>query len=126
LDSVIDSDAQPVPPYSIFGNEPEHDWCFYYQKADLARQRGDWQEVVRLGEEAEKLGLHPNDQIELMPFLQAHAFLGDQKRVRGYSTRINTQLFYKDQACDHLNSMAEQGYPLSAEMQSHVAELFCK
>jgi len=126
LDNVIDDAAQPIPPQSIFGNEPEHDWCFYYQKADLARQRGDWNEVIRLGEEAEKLGLHPNDQIELMPFLQAYAFLDDQKQVRGISTRINTQLFYKEQACDHLSSMTDHGYPLSGEMQSHVDELFCK
>lgn len=126
LDNVITSEEQPVPPASIFGSEPEHDWCFYYQKADLARQRGDWQEVARLGAEAEKLGLHPNDQIELMPFLQAYAFLGDQKQVKGISTRINTQLFYREQACNHLNSMTDHGYPLPAEMQSFVDELFCK
>lgn len=126
LDNVITSEDQPVPPASIFGSEPEHDWCFYYQKADLARQRGDWEEVARLGAEAEKLGLHPNDQIELMPFLQAYAFLEDQKQVKGISTRINTQLFYKEQACNHLNSMTDHGYPLSAEMQSFVDELFCK
>lgn len=128
LDNVLTSDDKPVPPASIFGNEPEHAqaWCFYYQKADLARQRGDWEEVVRLGAEAEKLDLHPNDQIELMPFLQAHAFLDNQKQVKGLSTRINTQLFYKAQACDHLNSMPDRGYPLSPEMQSYVDELFCK
>lgn len=126
LDNVITSEEQPVPPASIFGSEPEHDWCFYYQKADLARQRGDWEEVARLGAEAEKLGLHPNDQIELMPFLQAYAFLGDQKQVKGISTRINTQLFYREQACNHLNSMTDHGYPLPAEMQNFVDELFCK
>jgi len=126
LDNVTDNNVQPVLPQSIFGSEPEHDWCFYYQKADLARQRGDWEEVIRLGKEAEKLGLHPNDQIELMPFLQAYAFLDDQKQVKGISTRINTQLFYKEQACNHLTSMADHGYPLSPDMQSYVDELFCK
>jgi len=126
LDNVLTSEDQRMPPASIFGDEPEHDWCFYYQKADLARQRGDWDEVARLGAEAEKLGLHPNDQIELMPFLQAYAFLGDQKQVKGISTRINTQLFYQEQACNHLKAMGDQGYPLSAKMQSHVDELFCK
>jgi len=126
LDSVMTGGSQPVPPASIFGEEPDHDWCFYYQKADLARQRGDWEEVARLGAEAEKLGLRPNDQIELMPFLQAYAFLGDQKQVRALSSRINTQLFYREQACDHLNSMADHGYPLSAEMQSYVDEVFCQ
>ncbi len=126
VDNVLTGDEQSIPPASIFGSEPEHDWCYYYQKADLARQRGDWEEVARLGTEAEELGLHPNDQIELMPFLQAYAFLGNQKQVKGMSTRINTQLFYQEQACDHLNAMTDQGYPLSTEMQTRVDELFCK
>ncbi|RPI93667.1 MAG: hypothetical protein EHM40_09105 [Chloroflexi bacterium] len=125
LDNVLSGADQPVPPASIFGVEPEHDWCFYYQKADLARQQGDWEEIVRLGAETAKLGLHPNDQIELMPFLQAYAFLGDRKQVKGLSTRINTQLFYQNQACNQLSSMDDRGYPLSAEMQSYVNEIFC-
>lgn len=25
------------PPETIFGPEPAHTWCYYYQKADLAR-----------------------------------------------------------------------------------------
>jgi hypothetical protein len=125
LDNII-AEGQAVPPDAIFGSEPEHDWCFYYQKADLARQQGDWKKVAQLGAQVEKLGLHPNDQIEWMPFLEAYATLDNQKEVKGISTRINTQLFYKQQACDHLNSMAELGYPLSTEMQSQVDELFCK
>lgn len=116
----------PVPPAEIFGDEPTHDWCFYYQKADLARQSRDWAKVASLGDEAQKLGLHPNDQVEWMPFLQAYAYLGDQKQVKGISTRINTEVFYKQQACSRLNGMADYGYPLSAEMQDRVNELFCK
>jgi hypothetical protein len=126
LGNIIASAEESVPPTSIFGNEPEHDWCFYYEKADLARQRGDWDQVVRLGVEAKKLDLHPNDQIEWMPFLQAYAFLDNQKQVREISTRINTEAFYKEQACSYLNSMEDYGYPLSLEMQNYVSELFCQ
>ena len=126
LDNVLTSGDAVTPPASIFGSEPEHDWCFYYQQADLARQRGNWDEVARLGGEAESLGFHPNDQIEWMPFLQAYAFLGDQKQVKAISTRINTEIFYQEQACFVLSSMTGDGYPLSTEMQSHADELFCK
>ncbi|NMC79412.1 MAG: hypothetical protein GYA59_08635, partial [Chloroflexi bacterium] len=50
----IETGASPQrPPENIFGPEPSHDtWCYYYQKASLARQEGDWEEVVRLGDEA--------------------------------------------------------------------------
>ncbi len=58
------------PPEEIFGQEPNHDWCYYFQKASLARQREDWQEIVRLGEEVWKLGFRPKDLSEWMPFYE--------------------------------------------------------
>ena len=30
------------PPAAVFGPEPEHGWCYFFQKADLARQSQDW------------------------------------------------------------------------------------
>ena len=126
LENVIVDGNLPTPPALIFGNEPPHEWCYYYQKADLARQQGDWQRVAELGNEAEKLGLHPNDQIELMPFLQAYAILGDQKQVKGISTRINTESFYRQQACANLNALSDFGITLSPETQMNVDKLFCK
>jgi len=126
LDSVITTGETPAVPSTIFGKEPSHGWCYYYQKADLARQQRNWDEVTRLYEVANKNGLRPNDQIELMPFLQAYAYLGNQKMVNEFSTRINTNVFYTVQACQRLSDMAKYGYPLSAETQTQVDELFCK
>jgi hypothetical protein len=126
LENVIPDGDSPIPPNTIFGSEPQHDWCFYYQKASLAQQQGDWETVTALYEEAVKAEFHPNDQIELMPFLKAYAVLGDRKQVKDISTRINTHVFYKEQACRNLNSMTEQGNPLTPEMKSYVDELFCQ
>ncbi|MEP7134738.1 MAG: hypothetical protein ABI904_07370 [Chloroflexota bacterium] len=126
IDDVIVQGSAPQPSALIFGDEPPHNWCFYYQKASLARQQGDWQKVAQLGNEAQKLGLHPNDQLEWMPFLQAYAILGDQKQVKGISTRINTEPYYQVQACENFGALAQAGSPLSPEMQSSVDELFCK
>ncbi|MCE9647082.1 MAG: hypothetical protein K8S20_13860 [Chloroflexi bacterium] len=109
-----------IPPASLFGSEPEHDWCFYYQKATLARQLEDWVQIADLGKQAAKAELHPNDQIELMPFLQSAAMLGDEKTVKQISTRVNTELLYKQQACFNLNAM-----DLTPEMQSYTSDLFC-
>ena len=30
--------------------EPSHGWCYYFERADLARQMGDWEKVAELGE----------------------------------------------------------------------------
>ncbi|MEO8355722.1 MAG: hypothetical protein ABI621_07395 [Chloroflexota bacterium] len=126
VENILVDGIAPTPPAYAFGSELPHGWCYYYQKADLARQQGDWEAVARLGDEAQKLDLHPNDQIEWMPFLQAYAFLDNSKQVKGMSTRINTEPFYRGQACRNFDSMSDFGYPLSPEMQRYVDGLFCK
>ena len=125
IENVRTGVQPPTPPAFVFGPEPPHDWCFYYQKAGLARQQGDWQGIARIQKSAEKEGLLPNDQIEWMPFLQANAYLDDRKEVKQLAKLINTQAFYKGQACQVLNQMDAQGYPLTPGMQAFTAELFC-
>ena len=119
------SGAAPVLPAALFGAEPPHGWCFYFQKASLASQRGDWQEVAEIQDELAELGLHPNDQIEWMPFLQARAYLGDIKAVKEIATRLNAEKLYRLQACLNLGAMAAHGYPLPASSQAYVNDLFC-
>jgi hypothetical protein len=70
---------------AIYGPEPEHGWCFYFQKADLARQMGDWDEVVILGNKAFKLDDYPNDPIERFVFIEGYAHVGDWDRAIEYS-----------------------------------------
>ncbi len=126
IENIVPTGEAPKPPVNSFGPEPSPDWCYYYQKADLARQQNDWQQVAKLGDEAQKLGLHPNDQIEWMPFLQAYALMDDIKQVRAIAKRINTDPFYQDQACQNLEALADDGFSLSAEMKNKVDELFCQ
>lgn len=126
IENIIPTGTEPVPSVYAFGFELPHEWCYYYQKADLARQQDNWPQAAQLGDEAQNLGLHPNDQIEWMPFLQAYAILDDLKQVKGVSTRINTETFYRDQACQNLEALAAYGYSLSVEMQNQVDELFCQ
>jgi hypothetical protein len=75
--SLIDPNAAPNqlsnPP---FGGEPAHTWCYYYERADLARQRGDWSGVVDLAELAAKAGFEPTDSFEWLPFIEAYARTG--------------------------------------------------
>ena len=70
---------------AIYGPEPEHGWCYYFQKADLARQMGDWEEVVRLGDKAFKLNDYPNNPIERFVFIEGYAHVGEWDRAIEYS-----------------------------------------
>src|SRR5581483_5715689 len=94
----VDVSASPrIPPVGIFGSEPPHDWCFYYEKMDLARQRGNWQETARLADEANNRDLTPNDLSEWMPAFEAYASTGDLKDARHVASILrsdeNTRLF---------------------------------
>lgn len=74
---IIDDPNAPPPDPEIFGLEPEHDWCYYFQKGDLARQTGDWKTAIALYREAQKKGLAPSFGSEYIPFIEAYAQTGD-------------------------------------------------
>ena len=62
---------------TLFGNEPSHGWCYAYAKAEIARQSGQWDEVVNLFKEAQKEDLSPALPVEYLPFIEAFARIGD-------------------------------------------------
>jgi hypothetical protein len=76
LDQILPVSNRTLRP-DIFGAEIARDWCYYFQKGDLARQFQNWEEVVRLWQEAEQNGLHPRVGIEYAPFIEGYAHIGD-------------------------------------------------
>lgn len=61
----------------IFGNDPPKGWCYYYEKAQLRRDREDWKGVIQYWEEAKSKGLKPGNDVEYLPFIEAYSNLGD-------------------------------------------------
>jgi hypothetical protein len=109
-----------TPPTIPFGSEPARDWCYYYQKASYARQAGDWDAVLQLGEEAISLGYFAKDQIEWMPFLQAYALANDLPHVKEIASFMDSDLIAKNQACATLTNMT-----LAPENAAEIQALFC-
>ena len=66
---------------TLFGIEPAHDWCYYYIKAELARQQTDWDGVVKLYNQAQKNGFSASMPVENLPFIEAFAMTGDTDRA---------------------------------------------
>jgi hypothetical protein len=81
----IEVDATTLPSEKAFGAEPPHTWCYYFQKAELARQQEDWATVVALAEESAAKGYAPNNRLEWLPFVEAYAHTGDWERARDLS-----------------------------------------
>ena len=65
----------------VYNPEPAHGWCYYFQKADLARQMGDWETVTRLGDAAFALNDYPNDPIERFVFIEGYAHTADWEKA---------------------------------------------
>jgi len=76
LDSILTNNGTVSPNPSVFGKEIRHDWCYYFEKADLARQMQDWQTILKLRSEAESKGLTPEMGAEYLPFIEAYAQTG--------------------------------------------------
>jgi hypothetical protein len=80
------------PPQEIFGEEPYRSWCYYFQKAELARQSGDWERVVELADEAASADFTPLNPHERQPFVEAYAHTGQW----GEAFRQTRRAFQKD------------------------------
>ncbi len=118
----IVTEADPaIPPETIFGAEPKHTWCWYYQAAALARQRGDWRAIVELGEQVEQLGLKPLDRSEWMPFFQGYINLGMDEPAELAAVRIRDHEKTRHSLCDHLT----QAYFADGESFLRGQELLC-
>jgi hypothetical protein len=73
---LISPSVQDQPnqkPIDIIGKEPQQNWCYYFEKADLANQFGDWQLVENLYLEAENNNFSPRDGREWLPFIESLA-----------------------------------------------------
>lgn len=69
--SFIDTSAAPhTPPAAVFGPEPEHGWCYYYQQAALARQQGDWERIGRIYDSVKSAGLKAGDMVEYLVYIE--------------------------------------------------------
>lgn len=74
---LILPDGAAHPPL-VFGAEPARNWCYYYAKAELAVQQGNWQQAARLADAALLLGKEFTKETasELIPFILGYAHTG--------------------------------------------------
>jgi hypothetical protein len=126
--NIATSGSQPKLDESIFGPEPAHRWCYYFEQADLALQADNWKKVVALGEEAEGKQLHPNEanRLELLPFLQAYAMLGDLDGFDHTVSKIKSPGYNNQQMCSVLFKMQESGYTYPPPIKERILNTTCK
>jgi hypothetical protein len=126
IQTVLTDVRAPRPAEFIFGPEPAHTWCYYYQQAELALQEGNWEKIVQIGDKVTQLKLSPNDRIEWAPFLQAYALRGDEKGFKAAAIKIDSSPFVRRGACRTLLKMQEMGSTFVPQIQSLMDEKVCR
>ncbi|MBI3737450.1 MAG: hypothetical protein HY258_00185, partial [Chloroflexi bacterium] len=111
----------------VYGPEPVHGWCYYFEQADLARQLGDWARVAQFGNQAFQLDDHPNDPIERFVFIEGYAHNGNWARakelaIQSYKVSPN---YVGPPLCRLLNRM-DREIPASDEKQTGLNEMRAK
>jgi hypothetical protein len=103
----IEVNAPPnTPPVQIFGAEPEHGWCYYFQRASLDAQRKDWDSVARLADQVLGAGSKPIDQSEWLPFLKGLVMVGRDDDAEQMALWIRHNETIRHRQCDYLNETA--------------------
>jgi hypothetical protein len=103
-------EAQPkagyTPAEDVFGKEPEHTWCYYYEKGDLAYQSGDYTTVASLGDDAISHGFLPTDSQanspqEWLNFIESYARIGKWQNASDITeSSFKVDHNYKQVLCD--------------------------
>jgi hypothetical protein len=73
---------------AMFFPEPKHEWCYYFTKAEIAQQAGNYSNVIALEKEATSLGYAPQDPREWLIFIEAHILTGDFNPAQKLSLQI--------------------------------------
>ncbi len=112
------------PPEWLFGEEPEHNWCYYFEKADLARQNDEWERVAKLGDKAFAMPYSPADSAEYLPFIEAYARLNrDEDAEMLTEAALDNVPALSPMLCSLWQRVEEQ-----APSQNHarIADIYCR
>lgn len=81
LSRIIPDPKSTPPDMDIFGPEPARTWCYFFEKADLARQLEDWDRVLVIYQQAQQEGFAPKYGAEYIPIIEAYAQTGDWQKA---------------------------------------------
>jgi hypothetical protein len=115
-----------LPENSAQGNS----WCYYYEKASLAAQLGNWEEVVQLAGSAFNLNDHPNDASERLPFIEGYARTGDWENALSLTREsADVSPLYQPMLCQLWQNLAAETADSAAKntaVEQITAELSCE
>jgi hypothetical protein len=115
--------TEPAPPEEIYGKTNTQTWCYFFEKADLARQFQEWEKITNLWEQAQSMDIQVNNGYEMIPFIEGYAHLEDWKTVKFLvksADKITASL--EPTLCPLLDELKDQA-PSSADRDATIDDL---
>lgn len=125
LDQIESRSNQTIPPDAVFGSEPKHSWCYYYQKISLARQTYDWQGILAWAAQAEAQNLRPTDLSEWMPVFEALVNSGEIEAAYQPASILRSDGDLKISICNALIENEETLVGLAGYDYGNVLTILC-
>jgi hypothetical protein len=92
LNQILTDAQTSASPPAVLGAEPDRKWCYYFEKADLERQQGNWGKVAAMGDEVFAIPYYPDDYGEYLPFVEAYARTGNWEKARDLTRSVAGQM----------------------------------
>lgn len=123
INLIKQSDKEVMPPEEIYGKQNTQTWCYFFQKADLARQYQEWDEIVKLWYQSQSIGEKPDNGFEYIPFIEGFGHTEDWKQVKEltkFANRVTSGL--EPSLCSALDRLTANA-PASEEKEETILYL---
>lgn len=73
---------EPNLPEDIYGKQDTRTWCYFFEKADLARQYKQWDIITKLWQQAQAAGEQADNGFEYIPFIEGFGHTGNWEQAK--------------------------------------------
>ena len=84
---ILKDSGNDPSQWDTIGDELPKNWCFYYEKAELARQYDDWVTVQKIWEQSKEFHGDANNGVELSPFIDGFIHLAEFQQATELTQR---------------------------------------
>lgn len=105
---LTDPETAGIYPFFL-GEEQPHNWCYYYEKIELALQMEDAESAARLADEAAVLKLKAGDSVELIAVAEAYLRSGRSEDALPLAEEIRKDAYLNHQALNYFNAKEDSG-----------------
>ena len=85
---ILKDEENPAQPPAFMGPEPQHGWCYFYEKAELANSNQEWEKIAEYWESSQSEGFSYITPYDLLTFLEGYIHLENWEKANELSQMI--------------------------------------